>query len=150
MSRRKIHYFGEHMALSLTCEPICVCVQCSCMCVHVQSCLTLSDPMDCSLWGSSVHGVVQARVLEWGAIAFTDWAYFKSQGKCLIRIPINCIKNQIKHGRITLWIFFELHTHIMYIFPCIFSSSIKIFTIILQYQEKKIRNWCIDSNSYFN
>ena len=35
-----------------------------------QSCPTLSDPMDCSLPGSSVHGIVQARVLEWGAIAF--------------------------------------------------------------------------------
>ena len=37
----------------------------------VQSCPTLSDPMDCSLSGSSVHGIFQARVLEWGAIAFT-------------------------------------------------------------------------------
>ena len=36
-----------------------------------QSCLTLSDPMDCSLTGSSVHGIFQARVLEWGAIAFS-------------------------------------------------------------------------------
>ena len=37
----------------------------------VQSCLTLSDPMGCSLPGSSVHGILQARVLEWGAIAFS-------------------------------------------------------------------------------
>ena len=37
-----------------------------------QSCPTLSDPMDCSLPGSSVHGVFQARVLEWGAIAFSE------------------------------------------------------------------------------
>ena len=36
-----------------------------------QSCLTLSDPMDCSLPGSSVHGIFQARVLEWGAITFS-------------------------------------------------------------------------------
>ena len=36
-----------------------------------QSCLTLSDPMDCSLPGSSIHGIFQARVLEWGAIAFS-------------------------------------------------------------------------------
>ena len=36
-----------------------------------QSCLTLSDPVDCSLPGSSVHGIFQARVLEWGAIAFS-------------------------------------------------------------------------------
>jgi len=36
-----------------------------------QSCLTLSDPMDCSLPGSSVHGIFQARVLEWVAIVFS-------------------------------------------------------------------------------
>ena len=36
----------------------------------VQSCRTLCDPMDCSLGGSSVHGIFQARVLEWVAIAF--------------------------------------------------------------------------------
>ena len=36
-----------------------------------QSCLTLRNPMDCSLPGSSVHGILQARVLEWGAIAFS-------------------------------------------------------------------------------
>ena len=35
-----------------------------------QSCLTLRDPMDCSLPGSSIHGIFQARVLEWGATAF--------------------------------------------------------------------------------
>ena len=38
----------------------------------LQSCPTLSDPMDCSPPGSSVHGIFQARVLEWGAIAFSD------------------------------------------------------------------------------
>ena len=36
-----------------------------------QSCPTLSDPMDCSLPGSSIHGIFQARVLEWGVIAFS-------------------------------------------------------------------------------
>ena len=42
-----------------------------------QSCPTLRDPMDCSLPGSSIHGIFQARVLEWVAIAFSviigDW-----------------------------------------------------------------------------
>ena len=37
----------------------------------IQSCPTLLDPMDCSLPGSSVHGIFQARVLEWVAIAFS-------------------------------------------------------------------------------
>ena len=38
----------------------------------IQLCSTLSDPMNCSLPGSSVHGIFQERVLEWGAIAFSD------------------------------------------------------------------------------
>ena len=43
-----------------------------CMCVLVtQSCLTLCDPMDYSLPGSSVHEILQARILEWVAISFS-------------------------------------------------------------------------------
>ena len=42
-----------------------------------QSYSTLRDPMDCSLPGSSVHGIFQARVLEWGAIAFSKLYVFK-------------------------------------------------------------------------
>ena len=50
---------------------------CQCMKVKsesevAQSCPTLRDPMDCSPSGFSVHGIFQARVLEWGAIAFSD------------------------------------------------------------------------------
>ena len=37
-----------------------------------QLCQTVSDPMDCSPPGSSVHGILQARVLEWGAIAISS------------------------------------------------------------------------------
>ena len=49
-----------------------------------QSCPTLRDPMDCSLQGSSAHGIFQARVLEWGAIAFSR-AYI-GLSKCLIAL----------------------------------------------------------------
>ena len=38
-----------------------------------QSCLTLRDPMDCSLSASSIHGIFQARELEWVAIAFANF-----------------------------------------------------------------------------
>ena len=41
-----------------------------------QSCPSLSDPMDCSLPGSSAHGIFQARVLEWGAIAFSGLSIY--------------------------------------------------------------------------
>ena len=44
-----------------------------------QSCPTLSDPMDCSLPGSSLHGIFQARVLEWGAIAVSLKHLIQSQ-----------------------------------------------------------------------
>ena len=47
-----------------------------------QSCPTLSDPMDCSQPGSSVHGIFQARVLEWGAIAFYRQPIMKWQEQC--------------------------------------------------------------------
>ena len=48
---------------------VCVCV---CVCVLVaQSCPTLCDPMDCNLLGSSVHGILQARTLEWVVIPFS-------------------------------------------------------------------------------
>ena len=41
----------------------------------LQSCPTLCDPIDCSLPASSVHGIFQARALEWGAIAFSDCGF---------------------------------------------------------------------------
>ena len=46
-----------------------------------QSCPALSDPMDCSLRGSSVHGIFQARVLEWDAIAFSLEVGYLYSGK---------------------------------------------------------------------
>ena len=46
-----------------------------------QSCLTLSDPMDCSLLGSSIHGIFQAKVLEWGAIAFSPLGIEQTSNK---------------------------------------------------------------------
>ena len=44
----------------------------------LQSCPTLCDPMDCSPPGSSIHGIFQARVMEWDAIAFSDYEPYPS------------------------------------------------------------------------
>ena len=49
-----------------------------------QSCPTPSDPMDCSLPGSSVHGIFQARVLEWGAIAFSNIIIAKHKSRNVV------------------------------------------------------------------
>ena len=63
-----------------------------------QSCLTPSNPMDCSLPGYSAHGIFQARVLEWGAIAFSDSRYDQASKTDGLRISpthqcIHCIDN---------------------------------------------------------
>ena len=52
-----------------------------------QLCPTLSDPMDCSPPGSSIHGIFQARVLEWGAIAFSS--RFPKIILILLRFPLS-------------------------------------------------------------
>ena len=50
-----------------------------------QSCPTLSNPMDCSLPGSSIHGIFQARELEWGAIAFSTMEYYSMEYYSIIK-----------------------------------------------------------------
>ena len=63
---------------------MCVCV---CVCVLVaQSYLTLYDPMDCNPPGSSVNGILQARILEWGAIPFpreSPWPRDQARVSCI-------------------------------------------------------------------
>ena len=59
-----------------------------------QSCLTLCDPMDCSLPGSSIHGIFQARVLEWVAIAFSILSIGESN--CLYNFSLSISSNQSK------------------------------------------------------
>ena len=81
-----------------------------------QSCLTLSNPMDCSLPGSSIHGIFQATVLEWGAIAssplslsIANYNHFSDTIRDWItnkRVSLNSIRQKLyfrpfmsKHGR---------------------------------------------------
>ena len=64
-----------------------------------QSCPTLSDPLDCSPLGSSIHGIFQARVLEWGAIAFsnvyiTDSFYYRAEVNTISNYTLIKIKNK--------------------------------------------------------
>ena len=64
-----------------------------------QSCQTLSNPMDCSPPGSSVHGIFQARVLEWGAIAFSEPLDHRRQQLELESLVFSCLaKNEFNRG----------------------------------------------------
>ena len=60
-----------------------------------QSCPTLSDPMDCSPPGSSIHGILQAGVLEWGAIAFSKvqatYILFLKASGCSFQRILDCV-----------------------------------------------------------
>ena len=56
---------------------------CACVCVCGQLCLTLCDPMDCSPQGSSVHGISQARILEWVAISFSRGSSWPMDQTCV-------------------------------------------------------------------
>ena len=65
-------------------------------CMYTQLCLTLCDPMDCSLPGSSVHGIIPARILEWVAISSS-----RGSSQPRDRTHISCISRQILyHGAI--------------------------------------------------
>ena len=74
----------------ITVPGTCVVLCCVVLCVLVQLCLTLCDPMDCSLPGSSVHEIFQARILEWGAIPFS-----RGSSPPRDRIRVSCIGRQI-------------------------------------------------------
>ena len=58
--------------------------------MHAQSCLTLCDPVDCSLPDSSVHGILQARILEWVAISSS-----KGSSQPRDRTHVSCIGRRI-------------------------------------------------------
>ena len=60
---------GKNTAVG--CHFLLQCVKAKSESEGTQSCPASSNPMDCSLPGSSIHGIFQARVLEWGAIAFS-------------------------------------------------------------------------------
>ena len=72
---------------TLNCNFLC----CAVLCLVTQSCLILCDPIDRSLPGSSVHGILQARILEWVAIPFSrgsswpkDWTQVCTAGRFFI------------------------------------------------------------------
>ena len=119
---------------------------CECVCVFVaQLCLTLCDPMECFLPGSSVHGIIQARILEWVAILFftgssqsrdrtwvsyvegrffTIWATRETLGISLFYLtlcdPMDISDSLWPHGHI--WLFMAPWTYLTLCDPMYYSS----------------------------
>ena len=91
-----------------------------------QSCLTLCDPVDCSLPGSSIHGILKARILKWVAISFS-----RGSSRSRNRTPISHIAGR----RFTLWATREAYIYIL-VCICEFQThnlsllvTISLFTI---------------------
>ena len=68
-------------------QVVSLCLGLSIGTVHAQSCLTLCDPMDCSPPGSSVHGIIPARILEWVAISYSRRSSQPRLNPCLLHLP---------------------------------------------------------------
>ena len=66
----------------------------ACM-LSLQSCLTLSDPMDCSLPGCSVHGILQARILEWAAMSSSRGSF---PPRDQTQVSRHCCRWTVHHG----------------------------------------------------
>ena len=86
-----------------TCIHACTCV-CTRMCIYAHTrlscfltklCPTLCDPMDCSLPGFSIHGIFQARILEWVAISFSNTQTYSWNNLC--------------NHRFDMWIIFQMY-----------------------------------------
>ena len=88
------------------------------VCIFAQSCLTLYDPMDCSPSGSSVHGILQERILEWVAIPFSSGSSWLRD-----RTWVSCIAGRF----FTVWAtIFELKQSREWFFP-----GLTMYTLLL-------------------
>ena len=100
-----------------------------------QLCLTLRDPMDCSLPGFSVHGIFQARVLEWVAISFSRGSFRPRD-----RTQVSCIAGRC----FTVWATREAHWGAFFQ-SVVFASELKLETIG---NKKSLSRCCLQSPVY--
>ena len=82
-----------------------------------QSCPTLSDPIDYSLPGSSVHGIFQAGVLEWGAIAFSLFRMLATPPNLVSATNIRCLFSTLSCGSLIKYLYKSFPINIFFWFP---------------------------------
>ena len=78
-----------------------------------ESCLTLSDPMDYSPPGSSIHGIFQARVLEWGAIAFSSKRDYVAQFRVSTGVSVK-VQSRV-HTNLALGVHVQIQSRLLLI-----------------------------------
>ena len=108
------------------------------VCVCAQSCLALGDPMDCSLPGSSVHGIFQARILEWVVISSSRWSSWPTSpaspaltGGFFTTEPPVKPHSKFNRGFISSQCYFESKFIILYSHSCL--KIVKMFTVTIIY-----------------
>ena len=89
---------------------------------RAQSCLTLSDPMDCNLLGTSVHGIFQARILEWVTISYSRGSSRLRDWTC-----VSCIGRLILY-HCSSW---ETLKQNFFFFPNIHGGALSLFLFLL-------------------
>ena len=89
-------------------------------CVHAQSCLTLCNPMDCNLPGSSC-GISQAGILEWVAISYSRGSSWPSNQSCIS--GISCVGRQILHHLTVMCLFNSTNSGLAW---CIWSVMLDV------------------------
>ena len=102
-----------------------------------QSCPTLLDPMDCSLPGSSIHGIFQARVLEWGAIAFSvTWVeifilrvVYDSLKQCSFLLGQVPLTSPVLQDRDFSWLWFYFSQWPHLVIPILLESKVNFLSV---------------------
>ena len=125
IKKHKTHMPSRLCLLYNLCQQICVAIMGS-ACMHaksLQSCLTLCNPLDYNLPGSSVHGILQARILEWGAILFSR------RSSCPRNRTHYSISRIIENNNIIVFIFqtsFQNHLNLNQIFFRLYNKILKL------------------------
>ena len=135
-----LHLPSFSLTLSLSaflCVFLCFSICIPLLCIHVhakslQSCPTLCDPMDCSLPGSSLHGVLQARRLEWVAVPFLQGIFPPQGWNCIS--GVSCTGRRVLGSPSLLYLLLHTCFHHMpsFHYPCCMFKPVKELLLVVK------------------
>ena len=120
-----------------------------CACLCAQLCLTLFDPMYCSPPGSSIHGILQARILEWVDISFSKRNYRKKESEVAQSCPTLCdpmdcsLPGSSIHGifqaRVLEWVVISFSIYSL--------NKLQLFNVVLGWKKHKLESRLLGERS---